>query len=157
MNFNKAKRPNTNEDLINSISNIIDMKISKCEANIDSKISKLEVNIKYIYGKINTLEKKISILDEKVRGVYSQKSNERYLEISSDIVNYDKFSFSSNHISSDSKTKDKNIDHNGLRSKLKIEFYLQKFINNKPLHIKKKRENSKEYKFTIHKACHQKK
>ena len=137
MNFNKAKRPNANEDLINSISNIIDMKISKFEANIDSKISKfesnidskiskfesnidskilkLEANIKYIYGKNNNLKKKISILDEKVRGVYSQKSNERYLEISSDIVNYDKFSFSSNHISSGSKTKDKNTYQNGLR------------------------------------------
>ena len=119
MNFNKAKRPNSNEDLIKSIRNIIDMKISIFESNIDSKISKLEANIKYIYGKINTLEKKISILDEKVRGFYSQKSNERYSESVSDIVNYDKFSFSSNHISSDSKTKDKNIDHNGLRSKLK--------------------------------------
>ena len=47
MNFNKAKRPNTNEDLIKSISNIIDMKISK-----------LEANIKYIYGKIILLKKK---------------------------------------------------------------------------------------------------
>ena len=47
MNFNKAKRPNINEDLIKSIRNIIDMKISKFESNI-----------KYIYGKINTLEKK---------------------------------------------------------------------------------------------------
>ena len=58
MNFNKAKRPNTNEDLIKSITNIIDMKISKLEANIDSKISKLEANIKYIYGKIILLKKK---------------------------------------------------------------------------------------------------
>ena len=31
------------------------------------------------------------------------------------------------------KTKDKNIDHNGLRSKLKREIYLQKFFNNNPL------------------------
>ena len=60
------------------------------------------------------------------------------MESASDIVNYDKFSFSSNHISSDSKTKDKNTYQNGLRSKLKREFYLQKFINNKPLHTKKK-------------------
>ena len=69
MNFNKAKRPNTNEDLIKSIRNIIDMKISKFESNIDSKISefesnidskisKLEANIKYIYGKIILLKKK---------------------------------------------------------------------------------------------------
>ncbi len=119
MNFNQTKRPNTNENLIKSINNIIDMKISKFESNI-----------KYIYGKINNLKKKISILDEKVRGFYSQKSNERYSESVSDIVNYDKFSFSSNHISSGSKTKDKNTYQNGLRSKLKREFYLQKFINN---------------------------
>ena len=58
MNFNKTKRPNTNENLIKSINNIIDMKISKFESNIDSKISKFESNIKYIYGKINNLKKK---------------------------------------------------------------------------------------------------
>ena len=46
------------------------------------------------------------------------------------IKTINKFSFSSNHISSGPKTKDKNTYQNGLRSKLKREFYLQKFINN---------------------------